>query len=131
MNDDFTETIINFIESTTENITELRINTQKELVAGVISDTRVDTGLARRNWQAARDSIPTSIIEYAGSPSAAGAQAVSAAQSTAFGTDGTWYFVNNLHYIYYLEFGTSRTAGDGMARLNSKRIADNLRARYG
>lgn len=131
MNDDFTETIINFIESTTEDVSELRISVQKELVASVISDTRVDTGLARRNWQAARDSIPTSIIEYAGSPSAAGAQAVSAAQSTAFGDDGTWYFVNNLHYVYYLEFGTSRTAGDGMARLNSKRIADNLRARYG
>lgn len=131
MNDDFTETIINFIENTTENVSELRINIQKELVASVISDTRVDTGLARRNWQAARDSIPTSIIEYAGSPSAAGAQAVNAAQSTAFGEDGTWYFVNNLHYVYYLEFGTSRTAGDGMARLNSKRIADNLRSRYG
>ena len=131
MNDDFTETIINFIESTTEDITELRINTQKEIVASVISDTRVDTGLARRNWQAARDSIPTSIIEYAGSPSSAGAQAVSAAQSKSFGEDGTFYFVNNLHYVYYLEFGTSRTAGDGMARLNSKRIADNLRARYG
>ena len=44
MNDDFTETIINFIESTTENISELRINVQKALVASVISDTPVDSG---------------------------------------------------------------------------------------
>lgn len=129
--DSFVNEIINFIDNTVEDITELRINTQKELVASVISDTRVDTGLARRNWQAARDSIPTSIIEYAGSPSAAGAQAVSAAQSTAFAEDGTFYFVNNLHYVYYLEFGTSKMQAVGMARNNSKRIADNLRARYG
>lgn len=131
MNDDFTETIINFIESTTENITELRINTQKELVASVISDTPVDTGMARRNWQAAKDSIPTSVIEYAGNPGAAGASAVSDAQSKAFGDDGVFYFANNVHYIYYLEFGTSRMAPVGMARKNSQRIADNLRSRYG
>lgn len=131
MSDDFTETIINFINSTTENVSELRINVQKELVASVISDTPVDTGMARRNWQAAKNSVPTSIIEYAGNPAAAGATAVSDAQSTAFGDDGTWYFVNNVHYIYYLEYGTSRMAAKGMARLNSKRIADNLRSQYG
>lgn len=130
MTDDFTETIINFIESTTENISELRINVQKELVASVISDTPVDSGMARRNWQAAKDSIPTNVIPYAGDPSAAQAQAVSAAQSTAFGDDGVFYFVNNVHYIYYLEHGTSRMAARGMARNNAKRIADNLRARY-
>ena len=87
--------------------------------------------MARRNWQAAKDSIPTSVIPYAGDPSAAQAQAVSAAQSTAFGDDGVFYFANNVHYIYYLEFGTSRMAPVGMARKNSQRIADNLRARYG
>ena len=130
-NDDFVETIINFIESTTENVSELRINTQKELVSSVISDTPVDTGMARRNWQAAKDSIPTSIIPYAGDPGTAQAQAVSAAQSTAFGDDGVFYFANNVHYIYYLEFGTSRMAPVGMARKNSQRIADNLQSRYG
>lgn len=131
MNDDFTETIINFIESTTENISELRINVQKELVASVISDTPVDSGMARRNWQAAKDSIPTSVIPYAGDPSAAQAQAVSAAQSTAFGGDGVFYFANNVHYIYYLEYGSSSQAANGMARQNAKRISDNLRSQYG
>lgn len=131
MNDDFTQTIINFIESTTENIAELRVNVQKELVASVISDTPVDSGMARRNWQAQKDSVPTSVIPYAGDPSAAQAQAVSDAQAAAFGDDGTFYFVNNVHYIYYLEFGTSRMAARGMARKNSQRIADNLRSRYG
>ena len=129
--DSFVNEIINFIDNTVEDITELRINTQKELVAGVTSDTPRKTGLAVRNWQAARDSIPTSVIPYAGDPSAAQAQAVSAAQSTAFGDDGVFYFVNNVHYIYYLEHGTSRMAARGMARNNAKRIADNLRARYG
>lgn len=131
MADDFINSITNFINNATEDVSALRINVQKELVAGVISDTPVDTGLARKNWQAAKDSVPTSIIPYAGSPTAAGAQAVSKAQSTAFGEDGTWYFVNNIHYIYYLEFGTSRMAARGMARKNAKRIADNLRSRYG
>ncbi len=123
--------IINFIDNATADVEALRIEVQKELVASVISDTPVLTGMARRNWQAAKDSIPTGIIEYAGNPAAAGATAVSDAQSTAFGEDGVWYFVNNVHYIYYLEHGTSRMAPVGMARLNSKRIADNLRSRYG
>ena len=131
MNDDFTETIINFIENTTENVSELRINVQKELVAGVTSDTPRKTGLAVRNWQAARDSIPTGIIPYAGDPETAESIATFAAQATAFGEDGVWYFVNNVHYIYYLEFGTSKMAARGMARKNSQRIADNLRSRYG
>ena len=129
--DSFVNEIINFIDNTVEDITELRINTQKELVAGVISDTPVDSGMARRNWQAAKDSVPTSIIPYAGSPSAAGAQAVSDAQAQAFGTDGVFYFVNNVFYVPYLELGTSKMAALGMARRNAKRIADNLRARYG
>lgn len=131
MNDDFVNEIINFIGNATEDVEALRVNVQRELVASVIGDTPVDTGLARRNWQAAKDSIPTSIIEYAGSPSAAGATAVSDAQAQAFGDDGTFFFVNNVHYIYYLEFGTSRMAAVGMARKNSQRIANNLRSRYG
>lgn len=129
--DSFVNEIINFIDNTVEDITELRINTQKELVAGVISDTPVDSGMARRNWQARKDSVPTSIIEYAGNPSVAGATAVSDAQAQAFGDDGVFYFANNVHYVYYLEMGTSRMAPIGMARKNSKRIADNIRARYG
>lgn len=130
MNDPL-DVIINFIDQTTEDVEKLRINVHKELVASVISDTPVDTGLARRNWQAAKDSIPTGIIEYAGSPAAAGAQAVSKAQSQAFGGDGTFYFVNNLHYIGYLELGTSKMAAVGMARRNAERIGNNLRSRYG
>ena len=126
MNDDFTQTIINFIADATVDIERVRINAQKDLVAGVISDTRVDTGLARRNWQAKKDSIPTSVIEYAGAPT--GSNSVADAMAVAFGTDGTFYFVNNLHYVYYLEFGTSRTAGDGMARNNAQRVATTLRA---
>lgn len=125
------DVIINFINNTTVDIEALRVNVQKELVASVISDTRVDTGLARRNWQAARNSIPTSVIEYAGSPSAAGASAISKAQAQAFGEDGVFYFVNNLHYVYYLEFGTSKMQADAMARKNSQRIINNLRSRYG
>lgn len=131
MTDDFVSEIINFIGATVEECEQTRIQVQKELVASVISDTPVDSGMARRNWQAQKDSVPTSVIPYAGDPSAAQAQAVSAAQSVAFGEDGTFYFANNVHYVYYLEFGTSRMAARGMARKNSQRIADNLRARYG
>ena len=125
------DVIINFINNTTVDIEALRVNVQKELVASVISDTPVDTGMARRNWQAAKDSIPTSIIEYAGSPSAVGASAISAAQAKAFGEDGVFYFVNNVHYISYLELGSSSQAANGMARSNAERIINNLRNQYG
>lgn len=130
MNDPL-DVIISFIDQTTEDVEKLRINVHKELAASVISDTPVLSGLARRNWQAAKDSIPTGIIEYAGSPAAAGAQAVSKAQAQAFGGDGTFFFVNNLHYVPYLELGTSRMQAVGMARRNAERIANNLRSQYG
>lgn len=128
---DFDRIILNFAEQTAEQIKELRINVHKELVTSVIGDTPIDTGMARRNWQAAKDSIPTGIIPYAGDPSAAGAQAVSEAQAQAFGEDGTFYFVNNVHYVPYLENGTSKMAAVGMARKNVERIKNNLRQQYG
>lgn len=128
---DFDQVILNFAEQTAEQIKELRINVHKELVASVVMDTPVDTGMARRNWQAAKDSIPTGIIPYAGDPSAAGAQAVSEAQAQAFGEDGTFYFVNNVHYVPYLENGTSKMAAVGMAKKNVERIKNNLRQQYG
>ena len=131
MNDDFTETIINFIESTAEITEDVRRAVQQAIVRDVIRDTPVDTGLAVRNWQAQKDSVPTSIIPYSGDPEAAGASSSFEAIATCFGEDGVWYFVNNVHYIYYLEYGTSKMAPVGMARKNSQRIADNLRARYG
>lgn len=128
---DFDRIILNFAEQTAEQIKELRMNVHKELVASVVMDTPVDTGMARRNWQAAKDSIPTGIIPYAGDPSAAGAQAVSEAQAQAFGEDGTFYFVNNVHYVPYLENGTSKMAAVGMAKKNVERIKNNLRQQYG
>lgn len=131
MNDDFTETIINFIESTTEVTEGVRRAVQQAIVRDVIRDTPVDTGLAVRNWQAQKDSVPTSIIPYSGDPEAAGASSSFEAIATCFGDDGTWYFVNNVHYIYYLEYGTSRTAAKAMARTAVKKAADDLRARYG
>lgn len=128
---DFDQIILNFAEQTAEQIKELRTEVHKELVSSVIGDTPVDTGMARRNWQAAKDSIPTGIIPYAGDPSAAGAQAVSEAQAQAFGEDGTFYFVNNVHYVPYLENGTSKMAAVGMAKKNVERIKNNLRQQYG
>lgn len=130
-NDNFVNEIINFIDNATEDVSKLRINVQKELVASVISDTPVDSGMARRNWQADKDAIPTGVIPYAGRPASAKMAAVNSAQSKAFGDDGVFYFVNNVHYISYLELGTSKMAAVGMARKNTKRIADNLRNRYG
>lgn len=123
----FINAIIDFSERADVDIQELRKNVQKEFVASIIGDTPVDSGLARRNWQAAKGAIPTGIVPYAGSPSGAGAQAISAAQATAFGEDGVWYFVNNLPYIYRLEMGWSRQAPSGMARTNAQRIIANLR----
>ena len=131
MSTDPIDVIINFIANTVEEVETVRKNIHKELVASVIGDTPRDTGMAVRNWQAEKDSIPTSIIDYAGDPDAAAAQAISEAQAKAFGSDGVFYFANNVHYVYYLEYGSSSQAANGMARQNAARIADNLRAQYG
>lgn len=131
MSDDFLETIISFVDDTIENVVELRIDTQKAIAAGTIELTPVDTGLAKRNWQSARDFIPTDVVPYAGNPKSAEAGAISKAQKTSFGEDGVWYFVNNLHYIYYLEYGTPKMSAVAMAGRTAKRVSDNLRNQYG
>ena len=128
---DFDRIILNFAEQTAEQIKEIRMNVHKDLVSTVIMDTPVDTGMARRNWQAAKDSIPTGIVPYAGNPESAGAQTVSEAQAQAFGEDGTFYFVNNVHYVPYLENGTSKMEAVGMAKKNVERIKNKLRQQHG
>lgn len=132
MNDDFTETIINFIGATVEECEQTRKNVHKAIVRDTINDTPKKSGLAVRNWQAAKDTVPTSVIPYSdGGAGAAAAQAMFEAQSKAFGSDGTFYFANNVFYVPYLELGTSRMAAVGMARRAVKNAADDLRARFG
>ncbi|WP_227430398.1 HK97 gp10 family phage protein [Psychrobacter sp. I-STPA6b] len=126
-NNTFALDISRFTENTIRDIKKLRKEVQKELAGSIISDTPVDTGLARSNWIASKDapanySMP--LATSSGNP-------VAEAQSKAFGEDGKFYLVNNVDYVYYLEFGHSSQAPQGMARKNMQRVTDNLRAQYG
>lgn len=156
---DFSLQIQAFADKTVSEIEDIRIAAQKAIVAGTIEKTPVDTGQARRNWQAAKNSLPSGTIKYAGNPESAGESAVSEAQAQAFGEDGTFYFVNNLKYARVLEYGEypnppvkgsrvkkangkwewviksdggySKQAPAGMARLTVQEVSDNLKAKYG
>lgn len=152
MADDFALSIKRFAELTTKEVMQVRENVQKEVVASIISDTPVDSGLARLNWIASKDSAATHSVTLATS----GGNPTAEQQSKAFGEDGVFYFVNNLTYISVLEYGGypspvkrgswnkdrkfyevkstggySYQAPQGMVRKNMQRIADNLKAKYG
>lgn len=127
MADDFALAIGRFAEMTTKQIHEVRKEAQKEIIAGTISDTPVDTGRARMNWIASKDGP----ANYSMNLAVAGGNPVAAAQAQAFGEDGTLYFVNNVEYAYYLEFGTPKMRPRAMARTNLQRVADNIKAKYG
>lgn len=126
-NNTFALDVSRFSENTIRDIKKLRKEVQKELVASIISDTPVDTGLAEGNWIASKDSPANYSVPLATIPS----NPVAEAQAQAFGEDGKFYLVNNVDYVYYLEFGHSSQAPQGMARKNMQRVTDNLRARYG
>jgi hypothetical protein len=86
----------------------------------IVQRTPVDTGMARNNWQIGIGRRPEGIVAEL---SKNGAYAINAAMSLApeIRAGGVNYIVNNLHYIVRLEFGYSRQAPGGMARLTVDR----------
>lgn len=65
-----------------------------ELFSGVVSDTRVDTGRLRGNWQVQESTKPSGALDRI-DPTGSAVQ--SEINSTA-SADGVTYFVNNLPY---------------------------------
>lgn len=91
-----------------------------DLFAGVIKSTPVDTGRARGNWQT---SVGTPVNGTTERDDPAGSAAIAEVETiTPDGAGQQTFMVNNLPYITALEYGHSKQAPAGMARINVARV---------
>lgn len=89
------------------------------LAANIITETPVDTGAARGNWQTSVGQPKTDVIDR---PDQSGEQAIrEAAVNTPDKAGDVVFIANNLPYINMLEHGHSEQAPAGMARVNIAR----------
>ena len=92
-----------------------------DLTSSIVLKTPVDTGLARSNWQVGIGSRPSgtqATLDKSGQSSITEAGQVTASLKAG----GVCYIVNNLPYIMALEFGHSKQAAAGMARISVARF---------
>ena len=89
-----------------------------EIFSGVVSDTRVDTGRLKGNWQIQENSPADGELDRVDPSGAVVNQEIIAGATK----DGTTYFVNNLPYAVVYE------EKDGMVRRNILRVKQNIKA---
>lgn len=87
-----------------------------DLTTDIVKGTPVDTGHARANWQIGISVAPSGEIQ---GTDKSGAAAIAAAvpQVQLFGPGKVAYLANNAPYIMQLEYGSSKQAPAGMARI--------------
>lgn len=104
-----------FIEGAKERVDKTVKGATVTLATNVITETPVDTGAARGNWQASVGQPKTSILDRTG-------EAAAIADVNANVPDDAGdvvYIANNLPYIRKLEYGHSQQAPRGMVRINA------------
>jgi hypothetical protein len=95
------------------------------LFGAVITDTPVDTGRLRGNWQASIRQPKTSAIDR---EDKSGALAISEVELNLGSGDVANWLANNLPYARRIEYGWSREkAPEGMVRKNIARIQQIIR----
>ena len=113
----FTKQLNALVSGTKEKIDKTVKGATVVLATNVITETPVDTGAARGNWQASVGQPATGAIDRA-DPSGQAAIA-SAAAVIPDEAGSVVYLSNNLPYIQRLEYGHSGQAPDGMVRVNT------------
>lgn len=108
---------------------ELAMAVKIELFSGIVSDTRVDEGRLRGNWQIQENSPATGEIDIKDdTPEGVVPSYQRAAIIEGSTEDGLTYFVNNLPYaeVYEIE---DAMVGRNIARVQQgiKKMADDLR----
>lgn len=89
-----------------------------QLGTAIIKETPFDTGRARGNWQT---SIGSPVSGETARLGAAGSIAELSNQTGAMIGD-VLYITNNVPYIYFLEYGSSQLAPEGMVRRNIQKF---------
>jgi hypothetical protein len=126
----FSVAIKGFKKDTMDAVSAVFRKTALDLAKGAAQKTRVDTGLARGNWQLGVGVKPPGAVETA-TKAASGPVGHFIAQLSDFDPEKETpiYIINHIHYIVHLEFGTDTRSGDHMvARTVEEFLAIVLRA---
>ena len=113
----FSADLSKYASKTINNAANVSRAAKISLFSGIISDTRVDTGRLRGNWQTSTGAPKLAEIERF-DPSGELAISETAGNVAAFGVD---YMTNNLPYAVVME------EKDGMVAKNMARIERNLK----
>jgi hypothetical protein len=93
-----------------------------DLFGEVVQRTPVDTGMARANWQIGINERPTGTVNGTNWKQNMGhSMTQSSGQIKAGGVN---YITNNLPYIIKLEYGSSKQAPQGMARITVSKFQE-------
>ena len=121
----FESDIKNWVKKVKDNVETVVVETRFECSDRIINTTPVYTGYARGNWQAETgSSYPTQEImrfddEMGYAPTSGEGESLWEAKNVAvLNIDKPYYLVNNVDYIFDLEYGhRSNQAPNGMVRL--------------
>lgn len=112
----FSKQLQAFVSGTQDKIDKTVKGATVVLATNVITETPVDTGAARGNWQTSVGQPKTGIVERTGADAA-----IAEVEATVPDQAGSVvYLSNNLPYINKLELGGhSQQAPNGMVRVNA------------
>ena len=92
------------IEGIVEDGIKETVTTVHELVT---RNTAVDTGLARSNWQVTKNTPASNPL-----PIGSAQSNIIQALGLNYSAGNVYYITNAVDYVYYLNYGSSRRAGD-------------------
>ena len=106
-----------------------------DALARLVQKTPVDTGRARGNWQVTINELPTGELKVTGTPPEEGSPASSRelvpAELIDLQPESVVYVTNNVHYISYLNDGTSRQAPKHFIEETIDELLTKVRAEFG
>tara|TARA_R110000796_G_scaffold192501_1_gene309165 strand:- start:101 stop:505 length:405 start_codon:yes stop_codon:yes gene_type:complete len=112
-----------FAAKSNRNVSDVIVATSVDLFSTIITETPVDTGRLRANWQASLGSPITSKTETTDKTGGETKSKMISVINT-FAGDGSLFLSNNLPYAYRIEFlGWSRLkAPKGMVRVSFRQV---------
>lgn len=99
-----------------------------DLVRAVSMKTPRDTGRAMGGWQSSVHQTTDNVVDTTGSEAEQVARVMSMAETALRGLAPyvVTHIYNNVHYVKYLEDGSSQKAPAGMARLSVEELKNHL-----
>ena len=122
----FTTEVGGFVSRSDARIADVIRKAELQMLSEVVLGTPVDTGRARGNWQFSEGRPATGELNTF-DKTGLGTMANAATEIAAAKVGGPdWFLSNNVPYILMLEFGHSKQAPAGFARIAAARFGQNV-----